>query len=495
MRPWTWFGLWAAMAAGCAHESPFEIVGAAQVRELAEATSAPVITDIVDLGGVDVPARGQIRPSGRDGVAVVGEGLWLRGQGFGRQPTVYVAGAVAEVLARTADGGIVVRVPPGTSAGSQTLRVRTLAGQTEAPLTVRRYAVAWNNLGQSRWLDASDDGRGPSAMAQKPSVTLPAISRLAFSSDARAAYVLGPDARELSVIDVAAVGGPGKVFALELEGKPVWALKAAALAPILVVLREDDVMVLRTEQAARPPRSRPRPLPVEVQKREPIAAAVSPDGRHLAIAVAQGNQVALLSLSDRAPLPIEAWLTIDDGMRAPPIRDLGFAIEGNVLWVLSGPLINEPTSGALPTTLSRLTVQTSGKRSTLALHEKHQLPDAGVPTALGVSRTRPLPSGAAIRRPPSLAHVLVGAQTHEGKEGGLFAMGAAGALLVSPVEGRATDVLIEPQGHWAFSTVVSSTGASSLLWLRADGRAATPNTMPLWDQDAAVTACWVEVQP
>ncbi len=494
MRAWMWLVVGAAMATACAHESPFEIVGVAQVRELAEATHAPEIADVIDLGGVDVPARGRIRPSGRDGVAVVGEGLWVRGQGFGRQPTVYVAGAVALVLARTADGGIVVRVPPGTLAGKQTLRVRTLAGQAQVPLNVRRYAVAWNNLGQSRWLDASDEGRGPSALAQRHSVTLPAISRLAFSSDARAAYVLGSDARELSVIDVAADGGPDKVFALELEGKPVWALKAAALAPVLVVLRQDDVMVLSTVQAARPPRSRPRPLPAEVQKRQPIAAAVSPDGRHLAVAVAQGNQVALLSLSERSALPIEAWLTIDDGMRAPPIRDLGFAMEGNVLWVLSGPLINEPNSGAMPTTLSRLTVQHSGARPTLKLHETHQLADAGVPTALGVSRTRPLPSGAAIRRPPSLARVLVGAQTREGKAGGLFAIGESGAMLVTPVEGRATDLLIEPQGHWAFSAVVSSTGASHLLWLRADGREATPQTLALWDE-STVTTCWVEVQP
>ena len=57
-------------------------------RDLSQSSSAPSITEVTDLGGGDVPLRGQLRLDSGDGVITVGETLWVRGDRFGRQPTI-----------------------------------------------------------------------------------------------------------------------------------------------------------------------------------------------------------------------------------------------------------------------------------------------------------------------------------------------------------------------------------------------------------------------
>ena len=86
--------------------------------DIYESSSSPEVTEVADVGGGDVALTGNLAMQKPDGVAVIGETLWIRGRSFGRQPAVLVGGRPAAVLGRTRDGGIVVRVPTATPSGS-----------------------------------------------------------------------------------------------------------------------------------------------------------------------------------------------------------------------------------------------------------------------------------------------------------------------------------------------------------------------------------------
>ena len=169
----------AALGAGCAGpastivDDPFDI---------SETTGAPEISAIVDAGGGDVTLAGPLAMEPSDGVAVIGETLWVRGRSFGRQPTVQVGGRPAAVLGRTRDGGLVVRVPAGTPSGAQAVVVSNEVGKSERPVNVRRYAaVLAPGSGQIGWSELGADG--PVATGTTP---VPGGRWLALSSDGRA---------------------------------------------------------------------------------------------------------------------------------------------------------------------------------------------------------------------------------------------------------------------------------------------------------------------
>ncbi|MCG5052686.1 MAG: hypothetical protein KA712_06975 [Myxococcales bacterium] len=467
--------------ASCAPARPGLLV---PPRDLSQGASRPRIERVVELGGAAV--RGEVQPlEAGDGVAVVGEALWLRGPGFGRQPTVRLGGEVTPVLGFTADGGLVVRVPAGAATGRQALSVRTAAGQAETVVEVKRFAAAWDAAGQLSWVDA-----GVPAPLAGLAPSVPLVAHLAFSSDGRAAYVVGPDGRRLTVVDMTAQGGPRAVFALELEGTPVLGLEASRGAPVLALVREEDVMVLDTTEALRPPRSRPRPLPPEVRAGRPVGAALSPDGQHLAVALAGSGHVALLALSDRADARLVAHEKVDTAVSAPPLVDLSFSPDGRTLWVLSGstPKTAEPSLG--PAHVTAFSVAGS-LQAPLTGARRFALGEASFPVALAVSPARPLPSGAAIRTPPVEAQVFVSAQDQGEAGGGLFAVAAAATPLLATLPSPPTASMVDARGQWVF-TCVAGPGGAELVWVRANERPTTPGRAPI---KGLTSGCRLEGQP
>ncbi|HVV48610.1 MAG TPA: IPT/TIG domain-containing protein, partial [Polyangia bacterium] len=289
-------------AGGCAPaytviDDPFEI---------AETTRAPEIGAVVDVGGGDVTLSGPLAMEPSDGVAVIGETLWVRGSSFGRQPTVEVGGRPAAVLGRTRDGGLVVRVPAGTPAGTQPLVVSNEVGKSERPLTIRRYAAVLSpGSGQIGWTELTADG--PIAAGATP---VPGARWLAISSDGRAGYVAEVDGEAIEVLDLPAPRAPKVVYRLELggQGGPVLALAAAARAPVLAVVRANDVVLVDTASPLHPARSEPRAFPQAVRDAKVVAADLSPDGKLLAVATDAGNQVVMLDLGPERRAPIAATL-------------------------------------------------------------------------------------------------------------------------------------------------------------------------------------------
>ncbi len=478
------------VSVGCATAGPRTAV---EARELDEASGSPGITAIEDLGGIDIPAIGELRPHGSDGVAVIGETLCIRGRQFGRQPTVSIGGRVAAVVSRTGDGGILVRVPVGTPVGAQKVSVSQEHGTGERPIEVRRLGVL-HAADRLVWLELGPDGphvRGSSA--------LPGALQAQLSADARAAYVI--DRRgTLSAFELAAAGTPALASSQELGAPPVRALLAASSAHRLLVLRERDAIVLDTAFALRPRQEGTGALPPWLRGSRPVRVALSPDGRLLAVGFSERNRLAVVRL-DRldASTPAPPEVNLAPEMRAPVLVDVAFAPDGSTVWALTGTNAANRALGPLPTTVHALRIQ-DGPEPQLERTRTVVIEAATAPAALSTGRGLALPSGAAIRLPPEKATIYVAARTREADRPALFAVGPSDTATAVFTEQNAAapgrpDVT--PDGRWLVGAVVEGAGAVRLAAAPADGRpgATTSKVVTNLDQPAGDQLAEVRLQP
>jgi hypothetical protein len=459
----------ASLAGACAGPS-YTIVD--DPFDIPETTGAPEISAVVDAGGGDVTLSGPLAMEPSDGVAVIGETLWIRGSSFGRQPTVQVGGRPAAVLGRTREGGLVVRVPAGAPAGSQAVVVSNELGKSERPLNIRRYAaVLAPGSGQIGWSELGADG--PIAAGATPVAD---ARWLALSSDGRAGYVAEAHGGTIDVIDLPAPGAPKVIYRLELgsAGGAVLALAAAARAPVLAVVRANDVVLVDTSSPLHPARSEPRAFPQAVRDAKIVAADVSPDGKLLALATEAGNQVVMLDLGPAGHAPVAATLAIAPEVRESVLCDVAFAPAGDTLWVLSGDTPRSAAVGPEPTELRAVRLS-SDPQSLIKMTPARvlEIGEAAAPLGLGVGRALPLASGAAIRLPPERNAVFFAAAAHGQGGTGIFRVGsedAATVIVASPARLGRPD--ISPEGRWLLAPAAAPDGAVHILAAAIDGRPA-----------------------
>jgi hypothetical protein len=451
--------------AACAAAGPATVV---EPRDLDEASGSPRITAVEDMGGIDIPAVGQVRPHASDGVAVIGETLCIRGKQFGRQPTVSVGGQVAAAVSRTGDGAILVRVPVGTPVGAQRVTVTQENGTGEHTVQIRRLG-GLRASDQLVWIELGADGprvRGKSAVA--------GARHLQMSADARAAYVLSQEG-VLTSFELAAAGAPAVSATLELGPAPVRALLAASAAHRLYVLRDRDLVVLDTSAPLRPGSLEAKLLPTWLRGARKVRAAVSPDGRLLAVGLLERNRLSVVAIDQLGPdaqPPPELSLVAD--VRAPMLVDLAFSPDGVTLWALTGTNDANRSLGPLPTTVHALRLESAGSAG---LHLQRAravvIEPASSPVAVSVGRGLALTSGAAIRLPPEKVTVYVAARTRLGDHPALFAVGAedtATALFTDPRAALPGRPDITPDGRWLLGPVVEGAGEVRLASAPADGR-------------------------
>jgi hypothetical protein len=462
--------------------------------DIAESSRTPSVSAIDDLGGGDVPLQGTLALEASDGVAVIGETLWIHGTGFGRQPTVIVGGRPAAVLARTRDGGILVRVPPLTPVGAQRVVVGNEVGSGEKSITVRRYAaVLSGDGGQLAWAQLLPDG--PVAAGVTP---VPGRRLLAFSPDGRAAYVAqagigaGGGRAIVDIIDVAANGAPRIVSQLDLGNEPIRALAAAGRAWTLAVVRAGDVELLDLTSPLRPARSAPRAFPGGVRDARIAAADLSPDGKRLALASEEGNRVTLLDVAAPGRATVAATLDVLPDVRESVISDVAFSPGGDTLWIATGDTPRSRASGPQPTQVFAARVEGDAP-ATLTLARTLTLNDAAAPDRLSTGRTIPLASGSAIRLPPERATVFLVAKTRDAANGPLrgtvYRVGAedaATSVLVEP--GRFGRPDLSPDGRWLLAGLVAPDGSLRLFAARVDGRPGEPRSIPLLGPSSAAVA-------
>jgi WD40-like Beta Propeller Repeat len=460
--------------------------------DIAESSRTPSVTAIDDLGGGDVPLQGRLALEASDGVAVIGETLWIHGTAFGRQPSVTVGGRPAAVLARTRDGGILARVPPLTPVGPQAVVVGNEAGKGESFIKVRRYAALLGPAsGQIAWVELGAEG--PVAAGTTP---VPGRRWLALSPDGRAAYVAEPGRSVIDVIDVAANGAPKIVSHLELGKEPVVALAAASRAWTVAVVRAGNVELLDVTSPLHPARSAPRPFPADVRDGRIAAADLSPDGKRLAIASEEGNRVTLLDVAERGRATVAASLAVLPDVRESVIADVAFSPGGDTLWIAAGDTSRSRAAGPQPTQVfaARLEAPNGGVAApvTLTVARALTLPDAQAPERISTGRTIPLPSGSAIRLPPERVTVFLTAKarpstatddklaTPPPSPGAVYRVGAEDAATAMLVEaGRFGAADLTPDGRWMLVPHVGDDGAVRLFAVRADGRPGAPRSIPM----------------
>jgi hypothetical protein len=428
---------------------------------------------VTDLAGANIPLNGELRLRGRDdGTAVIGETLWIRGRSFGRQPTVTVGGRPARVWSRTGDGGMLVRVPPGASAGRAVVSVKQEYGETSLELAVRRYGAVLAG-GHLTWLELG--GEAPAVAGE---VTVAGARFLRISPDGRAAYLAGAEA--LLTYELAAPRLPERIQRSVLGPARIAAVAAAASANRLVVIREADLLLYDLSAPLSPELRQTVTLPPAVRAGKVLRAELSPDGRLLAFALAVGNRVALaetelLSSGDAA---LRAELALDRETRAPVLADLAFAHDGRTLWALAGDTTESKLLGPQPTRVFALRVGEGGRK--LELARTVTVAPAGEPARLSTGRTLPLASGAAVRLPPEKATVYLTAGVRGAARAAVFSIGAqdTASEVTGSGAGRIGGLDVTPEGRWLLAAAVAGDRVE-LLSAPADGRAGTVRSLTL----------------
>lgn len=465
----------ALLGASCVHGLP-RIV---EPRDIAEAGGEPDIEAILDLGGRDIPLTGTLDVAGSDGVAAIGETIWIRGDDFGKQPTVLVAGRAAAVLSRTHDGGILTRIPPGVPPGPQAVSVGNERGGGQRLVTIRRIAAVIPPAGgRVAWAEVTADGAVPLGDTE---VLDARIVRL--SSEGRAAYVAGGKKSVITVLELPSAVRPAPARQIDLGGGPVVALAAAVRAQVLAVVADKRVTMLDISSPLRPSRSAPRPLPAEVASGKVLCADLSPDGRWLAVGVEDGNRVVLLDLSVAGKATLAGEVALAPDVRVGVVVDIAFSPGGDTVWALTGDTASSRPTGPQPTRVHaiRLEPPSDGRSGTpLVLARTVQVAEASDPMRISTGRALPLVSGAAVRLPPEKATVYFTAAAREGKRHVVFRIGAEDAASeLAGSFGPLGGADLSPDGRWLLAAALGGDGGLGLLVTRADGHAGSPISLDL----------------
>jgi hypothetical protein len=408
-----------AATAGCASSGFPDVV---DVREVPTTFGPPSISHIRDVGAVRLPQTGAWKGE-PDGVAGPGELLVIEGDNFGRLPTVSIGGRATTIVARTAGGGIVARVPVGVPVGTVPIVVSQPRGRAQKTFPIRRFAVVAHN-GQLTFMKVDRDRAEP---VGKP-LPVPGARGVRISSDGAAAYVVAnrADGDHLVAIDLCAPGGPRIAESRKLAHHG--ALLATSMdAPMAAVVGDGEVTMVSTRDPRAPALFEPLDLPMGAKA--PRAIELSPDGKLLTVLVADGNRLVALDVSAPPNSSVVTSVDLLPDQKLPLVRDLAFSSDGETLWIVSGD--NERSLPALqPTRLTAVRILPQEKPTAdsaaptatepkankaekpkneriVSVWRTQSVPGAAAPIHIAVARGQPLASGTTIRMPPEKAAVFV----------------------------------------------------------------------------------------
>ncbi|MSP63272.1 MAG: hypothetical protein EXR72_23605 [Myxococcales bacterium] len=362
------------------------------------AGGTPFVRQIRDLGTL-VPAGLGALTGEPDGVASPGEVLLIEGSGFGKQPTVTIGARAAEVVGRTSGGGILVRVPVALPLGNQEVLITVGDARVRASFPIRRIAIAVHD-GRVHALSINGNGNGNGTVVQPP-IDLADASAVRMAPDGSCAYVIAGG--KLAVIDLGAAGGPKVITTRELEVQARF-LVAAERAPVIFAVGDGEAQGFEIKTPRQPARYDRFDLPAETKGAH--AVELDPDGRRMAFLFTDGNRLQLVDVSTPTAARLLGSVALLPEVRAPLVRDLAFASDGETLWVLAGDNEASLHEGPLPTRLAAVRLEGDPANPTLTLWRTTLLPETFAPLRLLLSRTPPPPSGATIRDPPEKAAIF-----------------------------------------------------------------------------------------
>ncbi|MCS6912589.1 MAG: hypothetical protein RMK29_19825 [Myxococcales bacterium] len=431
--------LLALFAVSCGAARWPHVLDPADIVELSE--GKPRIRRLRDLGGVHLGRPGPLHPE-PDGAFTVGELILIEGSGFGRQPTVEIGGRPAEVLWRTAGGGIIVRIPAGVGVGPQPVAVSTATARAETLVPLRRLAVVLDvHQGVLHTVAVAGGSALPPQLGTVGQPRrLPGARHLVLAPTGAAAYVVQTAAAgdQVAIVDLAS---PEASRAAEVRplAHRVQAVAAAAQAPVVAFVGDDQVTLWQVQSPRRPLPWNAAPLPEPARGAQ--AAALDPTGRLLALLLPEGNRVALCQVqpTERGVQPVlVAQAEVLPGARQRLLADLAFAPDGQSVWVLSGDVPAGRSAGHQPTRLSLLRLGTSDREAgrmqgELSLVRTVELAEAGAPVQLRLARPPPA-AGTTIRSAPEGAVAFVTTVAPEALAGAA----GGGTLLRADSSGQTT---------------------------------------------------------
>lgn len=397
------------LAAGCATSGYPDVV---DVRQVSTTFGPPSVSRIRDAGAVRLPQAGAWKGES-DGVAGPGELLVIEGDNFGRLPTVSIGGRATTIVARTEGGGIVARVPTGVPVGNVPIVVSQPKGRAQKTFPIRRFAVV-AHAGQLTFLRVDKDRAEPFG---KP-LPVAGARVVRISGDGGAAYVVAnrADGDHLVAVDLCAPGGPRIAGEKKLAHHGVL-LAAAMDAPVAAVVGDGEITMVSTRDARQPALFEPMDLPMGAKG--PRAIELSPDGKLLAVLVAEGNRLVAMDVSSPPNGNVVTSVDLLPDQKLPLVRDLAFASDGETLWIVSGD--NDKSLPALqPTRLTAVRIlpeekaeksekadDAAKKNRIVSIWRTQSVPGAAAPLRIAIARGQPLASGTTIRMPPDKAAVFV----------------------------------------------------------------------------------------
>ncbi len=376
------------------------------VKEISAASGGPSVSRVVDLGDIpQMPAEGQALPKdGGDGTFVVGEFVLISGGDFGKLPTVLIGGRPMEVIARTSDGGLVSRIPPGVAAGKVTVEVSNPSGRGVKEIDVHRYGlVTQGDADRVHVIDVTANDASVAGLA----AAVDAPRGVRTSADGMLAFVASaakqdPAKGGLSVLALASPHGPKVVFDIATGVPNPLALAVAESAPVLAVVGDRTAQLFLLSEQRHPSPYETFTLPDEIANAGVVSADLTPDGTILLILVAEGNKLYAYDIDTPEKPTIVATLEILPGERLPLAADVRVSSDGKYAWVLTGDSAKSVAAGKQPTRLVTVSIGAGDERlgpgaKAFRITHTADVVGATAPVRLAIARNAAEAAGTAIR--------------------------------------------------------------------------------------------------
>lgn len=391
---------------GCKKPNPWKL---SSPRDLAAPDGKPSISKVEDIGTVSILKGRPLKSAGSDGVAVPGELLVIRGKNLGRLPGVGFGKKAVDILARLEDGGVVIRVPKGVQPGPMVISVTTRQGTGTKKIDVRRYGLA-SVVGLESTSVLHVEAQGVKVTGDK--LALGKVVGMATHQGGAVAYVASSSGK-LATIDFAAKGGPSVVGRQDIPKGGVQDLAVASHAHRMVTLGRETLTLWDTENPKAPTPWDAVTIPKELAAKRVLDVGLSPDGKTLALLLADLNGFVLADVTDVASVRWGKPQVIHTGEDRPRLvmqlkflhEDVSQTASEQSLWVLSGDNASSLQVGREPVSAARYLVESAKSGVDLPVAKeanKFTMPDTMPPVDWSQTfNPRQIQSGASLRQDPS----------------------------------------------------------------------------------------------
>ncbi len=343
------------LAAGCS--TPL-----IRVAEPEAGAGAPRLEEAIDLGGLPLPAQGELSQDAADERYTPGEWVALVGANLHGATSVTVGPRQLPVAGYLQGGSLLVRVPRDLAPGRHSVRIETPAGSAATLLPTSAYAFASDTHGDAvRFRRLGPDGAGfeeegeaevelelarfqvvsaDGALLyaiQKPVLDIGGVPAEVSAAVKVARRIKGGEVRcELVVVHLGAKDAPSEAgrVTLTLDGKPTGLARVGA--DRLVVLQPRQLTVLDVSDPLAPRAAGVLPLGPESGRCELVDAECLDGERWLAVLEAYANEVHLVDLADPARPVRASGVRLSKEIGEPFSIDLVLG-DDQTAWVLQGP--------------------------------------------------------------------------------------------------------------------------------------------------------------